>query len=69
MKYFGFYFTVILVWLSVALAVSAGLYFTRDIKCLWFMILPLFFGMRMKDSDDEEKEEKNETRDGKAGSL
>ena len=56
MRYFGFYLTVVLVWLSVALAVSAGLYFTCDIKCLWFMILPLFFGMRMKDDNGEEKE-------------
>ena len=27
------------VWLSVSLAVIAGIYFTRDMRCLWFLLI------------------------------
>ena len=32
------------VWVSTSVAVGIGLYFTRDIKCLWFMFIPALFG-------------------------
>lgn len=28
------------VWFSVALTVCVALYFTRDARCLWFMLIP-----------------------------
>lgn len=51
--------TVWAVWLSSALAISAGLYFTHDIKCLWFLLIPACVRVSMqKDKDEAESEDK-----------
>ena len=34
------------VWFSTALAVGAGLYFTHDMRCLWFMIIPALMSLK-----------------------
>lgn len=39
------------IWFSTALAVGAGLYFTHDMRCLWFMIIPAFMSIRTKKED------------------
>lgn len=49
----GFWFAYAMMWLSVAIAVSVGIYFTKNMKCLWFMIIPLFVSMKHNSSDDE----------------
>lgn len=36
-----FVLTVAAVWFSSALAISVSLYFTRDMRSLWFLIVPL----------------------------
>lgn len=51
----SFFIAYALVWLSVALAVVAGLYFTKDIRCLWFLVLPLFISVSSKSTDDEKE--------------
>ena len=33
---------VLAVWLSVSIAISVGLYFTHDMRCLWFLLIPAF---------------------------
>ena len=45
--------TVWAVWLSSALAISAGLYFTHDIKCLWFLLIPACVKVSMHKVKDE----------------
>ena len=44
--------TALAVWGSTALAVSVGIYFTNDMRCLWFMIIPML--MRIKSDDSKE---------------
>ena len=51
------------VWLSSALAISVGLYFTHDIKCLWFLLIPACVRVSMqKDNDETESEYKESER-------
>ena len=30
------------IWLSTSIAIGIGLYYTKDIKCLWFLLIPTF---------------------------
>jgi len=39
-------FAYAMVWLSCSAAVSTAIYYTRDMKCLWFMIIPLFVSVK-----------------------
>lgn len=41
------------IWLSVALAVSVGLYVTKDFKCLWFLLLPTLVHFRIEKKDGD----------------
>lgn len=43
-----------LIWLSVSIAISIAIYFTHDIKCLWFFIIPAL--IRIKTGEDEDEE-------------
>lgn len=40
-----------LMWLSVGISISIGIYYTHDIKCLWFFIIPAL--IRFKTGEDE----------------
>ena len=46
------------IWISTALAVSVGIYVTKNPKCLWFMLIPMFMRVstRSKDTENEEEE-------------
>lgn len=46
-----------IVWLSCALAVCCGLYFTKDVFCLFFMILPLFVTLKTGDKNKNKNKE------------
>ena len=35
------YFAYAMAWLSVALAVSVGIFITGSFHCLWFLLIPL----------------------------
>jgi len=41
-------------WVATALAVSVGIYITKDGTCLWALLFPACIGLRS--SDDKEKE-------------
>ena len=28
------------IWVSTSIAIGIGLYYTKDIKCLWFLLIP-----------------------------
>ena len=42
----------IVVWVSTALAVSVGVYFTHSIHCLWFMLIPTLVSIKSTSSID-----------------
>lgn len=52
--------SLLAVWLSTALAVGAGLYFTHDMRCLWFMVIPLFMNIRAEHTTHNNEENKDE---------
>ena len=41
------------VWISVALAVSVGIYFTHSMHCLWFMLIPTCISFKSSDNKEE----------------
>lgn len=43
---------IIAIWFSTAIAVSIGLYYTQDIKCLWFMLIPALMNIKGSNSTD-----------------
>lgn len=45
-KYFAI--SVASVWFSSALAISASLYFTRDMRSLWFLIVPMLVNIKVE---------------------
>lgn len=51
------WFAYAMMWFSVSIAVSVGLYFTRNIHCLWFLIIPSLVGVTRKE-DDKDKDNK-----------
>jgi hypothetical protein len=42
------------VWFSTALAVCVGLYFTRDVRCLFFMLIPTLIRVYTNEKTEEE---------------
>ena len=46
------------IWISTALAVSVGIYVSKNPKCLWFMLIPLFMRVstRSEGTESEDKE-------------
>lgn len=61
------WFAYAMMWVAVSVAVSIGLYYTRNIHCLWFLIIPLFVSVKHdsknKDSKDSEANTSKEGRE------
>ena len=47
--------TALAIWGSTALAIGVAIYFTHDMRCLWFLLIPAC--VRIKTNEDKEKEE------------
>ena len=45
-----------LMWVSVSIPVSIGIYLTHNINCLWFLIIPALIRVKTKDEGDEDEE-------------
>lgn len=48
--------SVLAVWGSCAVAISVALYYTQDMRCLWFLIVPMlmnFSTARKKGESDD----------------
>ena len=60
------WFAYAMMWVAVSVAVSIGLYFTRNIHCLWFMIIPSLVSVK-QDSKDKDKAstEANTSKEGR----
>ena len=41
--------SVLAVWLSSAIAIGIAVYFTHDIRCLWFLLIPASISFRSKE--------------------
>lgn len=50
------WFAYATVWLSVSIAVSVGIYFTRNIHCLWFLLVPSFVSIKTSTKDQDNRE-------------
>ena len=48
--------SILAIWGSTAIAIGIGLYYTHDIRCLWFLLVPTC--MRYRSNDKEESEDK-----------
>lgn len=55
--------TVLAIWGSTAIAISVAIYYTHDMRCLWFLLIPTCMSVRA--NDKEEGEERNEAHDDK----
>ena len=45
---------ILAVWGSTAIAIAVAIYFTHDMRCLWFLLIPAF--MRFRSDDKAESE-------------
>ncbi len=50
--------SILAIWGSTAMAIGIALYYTHDIRCLWFLLIPAC--MRYRSNDKAESEEGNE---------
>ena len=47
--------TALAIWGSTALAIGVAIYFTHDMRCLWFLLIPAC--VRIKTNEDNTKTE------------
>lgn len=47
--------TVLAVWGSTAIAIAIAIYITHDMRCLWFLLIPMC--MRVKSDNKAESED------------
>lgn len=45
---------VLAVWGSVAIAIGITVYYTHDMRCLWFLLIPTLISFRDDDKGSEE---------------
>lgn len=45
--------SVLAVWGSTAIAIGMAIYYTHDMRCLWFLLIPSFISFRNNDKESE----------------
>ena len=48
---------VLAVWGSTAIAIAIAIYFTHDMRCLWFLLIPACMSFRSNDKAGIEPQE------------
>ena len=48
---------VLAIWGSVAIAISVALYYTHDMRCLWFLLIPILMSFQSNDKAGSEDNE------------
>ena len=48
---------VLAIWGPTALAISVAVYYTHDMRCLWFLLIPMCMSIRHDDKTKSEDEE------------
>ena len=51
---------ILALWGSVSIAIAVAVYFTHDMRCLWFLIIPAC--IRIEINNDKEREGKEKER-------
>lgn len=51
--------SVLAVWGSCAIAISVALYYTQDMRCLWFLIIPMLMNFSTAKKKKGESDESN----------
>lgn len=46
--------SVLAVWFSSAIAIGIALYYTHDMRCLWFLLIPACMSFRSNDEAESE---------------
>lgn len=49
--------SVLAVWFSSAIAIAIALYYTHDMRCLWFLLIPACMSFRSNDKAESEDKE------------
>lgn len=47
---------ILAVWGSTAIVVGVATYYTHDMRCLWFLLIPACISFRDNDKESENKE-------------
>lgn len=50
---------VLAIWGPTAIAISVALYYTHDIRCLWFLLIPVCISVRGNDKGESEDKDAN----------
>ena len=45
---------ILAVWGSTAMAIGIALYYTHDMRCLWFLLVPACMSFRVDDDKEDE---------------
>lgn len=48
--------SILAVWGSAAIAIGIAIYYTHDMRCLWFLLIPACISFRNNDRESEDKE-------------
>ena len=48
---------ILVVWGSTALSISVAIYYTHDIRCLWFLLIPAFMSFHHEKKDEKGEQE------------
>ena len=59
---------VLAIWGSTALAIGITLYYTHDIRCLWFLLIPACMSYRSNDKAESEVQNDEQKSQGNAQS-
>ena len=59
---------VLAVWGSTAIAIGIALYYTHDMRCLWFLLIPACMSFRSNDKIKSE-DKVGEVKDGKTNEI
>ena len=51
---------ILAVWGSVAITIGIAVYYTHDMRCLWFLLIPAFISFRSNDKAESEDKENAE---------
>lgn len=61
----GLWFAYAMMWVAVSVAVSIGLYFTKNFNCLWFLLIPSFVSLSQKEDNKEASTEEEDSEEEK----
>jgi len=49
--------SILAIWSSTAIAIGIAIYYTHDMRCLWFLLIPACISFRNNNKKGEEENE------------